>query len=251
MVRRLSNTFAFRFLRGVGCLPRAVGMILGSRRVFLLSLLPFLLSLLLYIGLFAGVVVLSDDVVGLIIEPGAWWRSVIRWALMIALPVGFLIVSAFTYTLVCFVVAAPLYEWLSSAVERRLIGRVEEEPFSVKNMLVDVWRALADTVRILLIEIGVLVLGLLVVPVTTVLAALVSAVLLGLEYCDYPMGRRRIPFGERLRFARRHVWELLGLGLPLLLALTIPFVGVLFLPVGVVAGTILFSDIRVREQPPP
>lgn len=249
MARRLSNTFAFRFLRGLGCLPRAVGMILGSRRVFLLSLLPFLLCLLLYVAFFAGVVALSDNVAGLIIEPGAWWRSVIRWALMIAIPVGFLIVSVFTYTLVCFVVAAPLYEWLSAAVERRLTGRVEEEPFGLKNMLVDVWRALADTVRILLIGLVVLVLGFLMVPVTTVLAVLASAVLLGLECCDYPMGRRRMPFGDRLHFARRHFWELLGLGLPLLLALTIPFVGAVFLPVGVVGGTILFTDIRAREGP--
>jgi uncharacterized protein involved in cysteine biosynthesis len=166
-----------------------------------------------------------------------------RAALTIAIPLTALIVGAFTYTLTCLVVAAPLYEWLSAAVEKRLTGGVQEEPFSLKNMLVDIWRALTATVKALLIEIGVLIFGFLLMPVTSVLAALASAVLLCLEYCDYPMGRRRMVFRDRLRFARRHFWEMLGLGLPMLFVMAIPFVGALFLPIGVVAGTILFVEI--------
>jgi CysZ protein len=248
MAGRLTNSFAFRFLKGLGCLPRALGMILGSRRVFLLSALPFLICLALYVVFLAAVVVLDRHLVGLIIGPGAWWRSIIRWALMVTIPLAVLVISVFTYTAVCFVAAAPLYEWLSSAVERRLTGAVEEAPTSLKIVLYDIWRSLADAARILLLTLGVLVLGLIAPPVTTVLAALVSAVLLGLECCDYPMGRRRMLFGQKLRFARRHVWEMMGIGLPLLFALTVPFVGAVFLPLGVVGGTILFVDLRAREE---
>lgn len=247
MAGRLTNSFAFRFLRGFGCLLRGVRMIFGSGRIFLLSALPFLICLALYVVLLAAVVLLDRHLVGLVIGPGAWWRGLIRWALMVTIPLAILVVSVFTYTAVCFVVAAPLYEWLSSAVERRLTGAVEEVPSSLKIVLIDIWRSLVDAVRILLITLAVLVLGLIAPPVTTVLAVLVSGVLLGLECCDYPMGRRRMLFGQKLRFARRHAWEMMGIGLPLLFALTIPFVGAVFLPIGVVGGTIFFSDLRARE----
>jgi uncharacterized protein involved in cysteine biosynthesis len=132
------------------------------------------------------------------------------------------------------------------AVERRLTGVVEEPPSSLKLVLLDNWRALVNSVRILLLTLAVWVVGLVAPPVTTALAALVSGALLGLECCDYMMARRRMPFGRKLRFARRHVWEMTGLGLPMLFALAVPFVGAAFLPLGVVGGTILYLDLRDR-----
>ena len=148
----------------------------------------------------------------------------------------------------CFVVAAPLYELLSAAVEKQVTGRVQEEPFSVGAVLLDVWHAVVDTIKILLLEVVVLIFGLLLVPVTTVVALALSAVLLGLEFLDYPMGRRRMRFRVRLRFARTHCWELLGLGMPLLIGLAVPFAGVLCLPLGVIGGTMLFLDLSQGER---
>lgn len=242
--REKRGFFLTRFLRGAACPFRAIRLIFSSGKVFLLALVPFVLCLVIYLGVFMAVLFLADNVADLIVEPGAWWRTVVRTALIVALPVAFLVLAVFTYTLACFVVAGPLYDWLSAAVEKKLTGSVEEEPFSVKNMLVDLVRSVAYAVVILLAALCVLLFGLLFVPVTTVLALMGSAVLLALEYLDYPMGRRRMTLGERARFARRYGWELLGLGLPLLLGLVIPFVGAAFLPIGVVAGTLLFMELQ-------
>jgi CysZ protein len=248
-IRSLSSPLR-GFLRGLACPFRAFPLILRSRRMLLLGLLPFVLCLLIYVGFFVAVLLLTDDVVGLIVEPGAWWRTVLRVALLVALPVAFLVFSVFTYTAFCFVVAGPLYEWLSAGAERAVTGSVEEEPFSVRGMLVDLGRALMLAVAVLSIELFVLVLSILLVPVTTVLGVMASAVLLAVEYLDYPMGRRRMGLRQRVRFARRHVWELLGLGLPLLFCLMVPFVGALFLPVGVVGGTLLFVELQGRPEQP-
>jgi CysZ protein len=184
-----------------------------------------------------------DNVADLVIAPGAWWRTVLRALLMVGLPLVLVVLSAFTYTLLCFVVAGPLYDWLSAAVERRLTGRVAEEPSSLRNVLVDFGRSIWLAALMLLTELGVLLVGLLLVPVTTVLAVAASAVLLALEFLDYPMGRRRMTIRQRLAFASRHRWELLGFGLPMLLGLMVPFVGAAFLPVGVVGGTVLFLQL--------
>jgi CysZ protein len=171
--------------------------------------------------------------------------------LMVAVPLMALVFSAFTYALVCLVVAGPLYERLSSAVEKELRGAVQEEPFRFRNVAADFARALALAALLLMAELAVLLFGLLFVPVTTVLAFLASALLLSVEYLDYPMGRRRMSTAARVRFVRRHAWALLGFGLPLLAGLMVPLVGVLTLPGGVAGGTTLFlrlSEAEAEEQ---
>jgi len=243
--------FVTRFLRGTGCLFRALRLMARNRRVLVLSLVPFAICLLLYVGFFLAVVVLADDVADLVLQPGTWWRSVVRFLFIGAFDLVFLLVGIFTYSAACFVVAAPLYEFLSAATERSVTGAVKEEPFSMKNALVDVWRALVGTVTVLLMELVVLAASFLFVPVTTFLALLASAVLLSLEYLDYPMGRRRMRLREKLAFARRHAWEFMGLGLPMLAGLAVPFAGVVFLPVGVVGGTLLFVDLADGPQKNP
>jgi len=239
--------FALRFGRGLSAALRGAGMLLGNRRLALLSLVPFLLCAAIYAVLLALVVVLSDDVAGLMLEPGSWWRAALRTVLMIALPVAFLVLAAFTYTAACVVLAGPLYEWLSVAVERELHATGEEEPFSLGRMVSDLLRSVKWALTVLLVQVAVLVLSFVFVPVTTVLAFVLSAVLLSLEYLDYPMERRRLATAQKLRYARAHLWELMGLGLPLLAGLMVPFVGVFTMPVGVAGGTLLFVELERAE----
>jgi len=141
-------------------------------------------------------------------------------------------------------VAGPLYDWLSAGAERELTGRVTEEPFSVGALVSDIVRGLVYALLLLFIELWVLLFGLVLVPFTTLLAFAASAVLLSLEYMEYPMERRRMGLRARFAFAGRHFWEVLGLGLPVLFGLLIPFAGALSLPVGVVGGTLLFLRIN-------
>jgi CysZ protein len=246
---RTGRFFMVRFARGFAHLPRAVGLIVGSRRILLLSLVPFLICLAIYVGFLVAALSFAPDLADRVIAPGAWWRSALRLMFITGLIAVSLVILVFTYASACFVIAAPFYEFLSAAVERKVTGGIREEPFSVRSMLVDVWRALVGAVVILAIEVGVLAFGLLLGPVTAAAAVLVSAVLLSLEYLDYPMGRRRMPLKEKFRFARRHAWEFLGLGLPMLVGLAVPFVGVVFLPVGVVGGTLLFVDLTRGADP--
>lgn len=233
-----------RFARGFGCLFRALAMVLSDRRKLLLALVPFLICLVLYMGFFAAAVLLVDEVTGLIIEPGTWWRTVLRVLLMIALPLAFFLVLVFTYTMVCLVVGAPFFEALSAGVEQEVTGEVLEQPFSLRGVVRDIWRALRWTLLILCLQLGVCVFGLLFVPVTSVIAFAVSAVLVGLEHLDPAMERRRLRLGAKLAFARRRFWELLGFGLPLLLGMAVPLVGALVVPFGVAGGTLLFVQIR-------
>ena len=237
--------FVLRFADGFGCAWRAVPFVLGRRRLRRLAVLPFLICLVIYIVLFAVAIAVAGDVADMMVgEATTWWLSVLRAAVVTTGLVLFVIVAAFTYTVTCFVLAGPLYEWLSAAVEREVTGQVSEEPFSIRAMLGDMARGVTYALLLLFIELWVLLFGLVFVPVTTALAFAGSAVLLSMEYMEYPMERRRMGLRARFAFARRHFWEVLGLGLPILLGLLIPFVGPLSLPVGVVGGTLLFLQVN-------
>jgi CysZ protein len=233
---------------------RGLGVIVSDGRVFLLALVPFVACVAIYVLLFAGAIYLDARFAGHLIEGGTWWREILRWALMLGVAAGVLVLGVFTFTAACFILAGPLYEWLSAAVERRATGEVREAPFSIRGMLVDILRSIVHAVAILAIEICVLIAALVFVPVTTVLALMLSAVLLSVEYLDYPMGRRRMALREKASFARRHLWELLGFGLPLLFGLMLPFVGIALLPIGVAGGTLLFCRLSgdlPGDSPPP
>jgi len=237
-----------RFFRGLAYPFRAVGVLFGDVRVFARAVIPFLICAVVYVACFVAVVLLSDNLVGLIIEPGAWWRATLRVLLAVVVVLGSFLLLVFTYSFICLVVAAPLYEFLSGAVERKLTGDVVEEPFSIRNVIVDIGRALLWVGLILLIEVGVFIFGLLLVPVTTAAAFAVSGVLIGMECLEHPMERRRMRMQQKLDFARDHFWELMGFGLPVMVALGVPFVGVFFLPLGVVGGTMLFVEAEGEGQ---
>jgi CysZ protein len=140
------------------------------------------------------------------------------------------------------VVAGPLYELLSAAAERRVSGKVKEEPFSMRALAGDVAHAALFGVFLILGGLLAFLFGLILPPFSTLLATSVSAWLLALEHMDYAMGRRRLRMRQKLAWARAHVWEMLGLGLPVLMGMMVPFLGPFILPFGVVGGTLLFVE---------
>lgn len=62
---------------------------------------------------------------------------------------------------------------------------------------------------------------------------------LGFISIDYPMGHKRMPFKERLQWARKNKFALIGFGLPFL----IPFAPLLLQAPMVVGGTLLYHDL--------
>ena len=234
------------FIRGAAYPVQAIGRI-ADRRVLGLTLLPFVIGLALYVALIVLLVVFGGRLTDTIVQGGSWWRTALRvlvWAAMVGL---LAVVFVFTYALVAMVLAAPLYEFLSVAIERRHTGGLREAEGGWKEMLIDTWRALSDAVKFLLLAGVAWLLGLTAPPVTPVIAFMVIAVLVGLEFMDSPMGRRRLPFRQKLWYGARHAWMLMGFGSLMTLMMLIPVVGAFFLPLGVIGGTMMFCDLEAME----
>ena len=240
----LGRSFLARVLWGAGFPFRGLRVVAGSRRVFVLSLVPFLVSLAAYVLAAALLIAFGGRVLDLLIEPGAWWRAVLRVLMTIGLAVVFALVFVFTYSACSLVIAAPFYDFLSAAAERLVTGQVVEEATGWKEMLVDVWRSITEALKFLLVEIGLWTFGLFCMPpFSTAICFALSAVVIGLEHMEGPMGRQRMTFRDKLRYAGRHFWPLLGFGMVGTLALLVPVLGAAFLPVGVVGGTLMFSEL--------
>ncbi len=237
-----------RVAHGAHCALSAVPMLLKSRRLVLWSLLPFLLGVLLYAVGFVALLRWLSSLTDVIIEGGSWWRAILRVLVQIAIVCVAIVATVFTFTTACLTLAGPLYEWLSSSAERVATGGVVEYPFSLWRMLADFMRIAVWMGGILVIEICVLVAGFCIPVVGPILVVPASAILLALQCMDYPMDRRRLGLRGKLAFARGHIWELVGMGLPILPVLAVPFIGALALPFAVVAATILFAELH-GEQP--
>ena len=244
------GAFLARFAWGAGYPLRGLKVFARNRKVVLLSIGPFIVSLGVYVAAAALLIAFGGRITDLLIERGAWWRDLFRVMMMVGMALVYLVVFAFTYSILSLVIAAPFYEFLSAAAERVHTGEVAEEPTGWREILVDLWRGVTEALKFLLIEIGLLAFGLFCIPpFSSVVCFALSAVVIALEQMEGPMGRRRMTFRDKIRFARRHFWPVMGFGTVTTLALLVPVLGVAALPVGVVGGTLLFCDLPPWDGP--
>lgn len=69
-----------------------------------------------------------------------------------------------------------------------------------------------------------------------------SAFALGYAFVAIPSGRMAHRLAERLSFSRRNLGAVMALGIVVALVSLVPLLNVLFMPVFVIAGTLLYID---------
>ncbi len=245
MAPALPSRAAGRLAHGLALVPRAAGWLTVRRDLWPLVLLPALLAAL---GLGIGLL--------------AFWPAAARLLSLVwaepsgALDVAWTAARVGLYLLLLFasavalpsVVAAPVCDRLSARVEALELGEALEGGGPARMAIeaaVALWHAAA---RVAILAAGhLLLLALLLVPGTGAVypaaAFLWSAVWLAFEQLDVAMSRHLHGFGE-VRAALRAVRPLsLGLGGVLAALLLVPLANLLVLPVGAVAGTLLYCDL--------
>jgi CysZ protein len=172
-------------------------------------------------------------------RPESWYMLALYYVCKFFLYVGFLLVGLVSFVLLSNILASPIYEIVSVAVERDIRGgQVDEVSF---------WEALKLMGEELKKIFFILFISsvLFVIPMVNVLATLVAAFLIGWDFYDYPMARRGWRFSERLTFVSKDFWAVMGFGLWLM----IPFVQFILIPMAVAGGTILsLESLEKRQQ---
>lgn len=161
-----------------------------------------------------------------------------------------ILAGAWLFGFLAVLVASPFLGDLSLAVERQQFGSgVPEPPSLLRGAAGALGRELRKLGYHLPRLLGVFVITL--IPGVNALAPAVwllfGAWTLAVQFCDYPAENRGQPFRDTVSLLRRHRGAALGYGACATLALAIPLVNFLLIPVAVAGGTILWRRLQTDE----
>ncbi len=179
-------------------------------------------------------------------RPEAWYAQALWYLVLVLTFVVLLVVGANT---VPPLLLAPLQDPLSEATEE-LCGGPPSPPFSLEAF----FRGLVTGITHTLARLFFLVLGLLILlPLNllpgvgsllwTALGSLWTMLWMAGEHLGAPMTRHLYPFSEVRRMLRERRALCLGFGAGVYLLLWVPVLNTFFLPVAIVAGTLLYQGL--------
>ncbi len=171
-----------------------------------------------------------------------WWAWIdwLRVGLASVVPVLMQIVAFMACLIVTLllsgIVNAPFYDILSEKTEATRLGRPEvSRPWS--KFISDQWRSVGAA--LILAARQIVVLGILFLLSFTAIGApffvLAGFFFTGYAMVDVPLARKRYTAGERIRWGRRHMAHLVGVGLPINLLPPLA-------PLGIVGATLAYLD---------
>lgn len=227
-------------------IPRAVRLLVGHPRLWLYCIAPIMIALLLGVILIA---LLLGPVASALVPQGMWagpWYLDILTALILCIAI---VASAFLSFALINVIAGPFNELLSQRVEEIIGYTTDTAPFRWKIFWQDSLRAIREEIKTLAflgsIQLGLLLLNLIPV-IGSVVYMIIHIPVIGLfmayEYLDLPLSRNGVVFSKKIAYIRKQPIKHLGFGWICAIVLLIPIINIVFLPVCVIAGTLLYCE---------
>jgi CysZ protein len=244
------------FFQGLGLLGRAFALLFRSRRLFLLSTLCAIVTAVALVGLGWALWHYAPGLLaGYWPLPESWygrvgWYTVLVLAALVVWVVGANVVPP--------LLLAPLQDPLSETTEA-VVGGDDGPPFTLAGLVRGLITGVAHTLaRLFFLVVGLAVLlPLHLIPgvgsvLWTVLGSLWTMTWMAGEFLAAPMTRHLYPFAEVRRVLRERRALCLGLGAGVYVLLWVPILNTFFLPVAIIAGTLLYRGLRdARLLPPP
>lgn len=252
------------FVAGVRLFGRGAVLLARTPRLYLLGVLPALVTLVLFGAGFVLLIWRIDELAGWFTPFADQWSPPVRQSVRVlggaAVLVSAGMLGVVSYTAVTLLLGGPFYERLSGTVETRLDGAVADRtagpqagPEAVSGWS-GFWPGLRDSVVLVLASVAcgvpLLVGGFLPLvgqTVVPVLAVTAGSWLLALELTGAPFQRRGMGLAQRRRALRERRLLTLGAAVPAYLLCAVPFAAALVMPVAVAAGTLLAREVLARE----
>ena len=215
-------------------------------------LIPLLISLLVIsTGLYFGLGYLLGLLDSLITRLPIWlsWLELLLDPLIVLLGV---LTGTWLLALLAVLIASPFLGAFSMALERIHFGTTTEIDSALWT---DIGRSLSREVRKLLYHLPRLLLVFLftLIPVINLAAPaiwlLFGAWTMAVQFVDYPTENRQQPFQETLARLKANRAAALAFGGCVTLALMIPLLNFLLIPVAVAGGTLLWHQLDPPNQP--
>ncbi|BEQ15694.1 EI24 domain-containing protein [Desulfoferula mesophila] len=238
------------FLRAFWSPLRGLRLLWDHKRLWPLAAAPFLLNLILFgLAFWLSYAYLGDWVRGLLPGGEGWWWAALLYVALVLLVLALLGAQIYLFAVVGRVVAEPFLEILTRRTEALAQGMPAGAPWSDAGLLRDMLRVLRQSLKRLVIYLGVMLPLLLVnlVPgvgaiLYAVLAWLFTAYFLALEFMDYPLDRRGLSLQQKSRYVRGMGLGWLGFGSAVLVIGLVPVVNFALLPLAAMGGTLLYLE---------
>lgn len=203
-----------------------------------------------HIAVLVSSALLHDDLLALVWPhaEGAW--AVVRWIVRVLVLIALVVLGLSVVHSSATVVAAPFNDLLAERVDLALEGRAPPR-FRFGRLVRQVGRSFVLTASRLLAYAVVMAAAFVASFALPVVGQVLyvpfgwvtSALYLTFDATDWPLARRGLAFGDRLRYLRRHIRPALGMGLALWLVMGLPVVGLVFMPAAVAGGVLLVREI--------
>ena len=171
--------------------------------------------------------------------------SIIYYIIFFTFSIIFIFLINWTFVLVVSIISSPFNDFISERVEKKIIKGLEDDSnFSFKGLLKNFFKALFNEVRkvffILLISMFVILIDFLI-PFLAPIGLILSSFLMSSQLLDYSWSRHNFPLRKCLGNLKED-WLLYSIsGFIFMFLFTIPILNLIFLPIGVIYYTIIFS----------
>jgi CysZ protein len=245
---RTTRSFGF----GFGCALRGIGRMMVTPQWWPYAVLPFLLSIVAFFGVWWWMGTGFADWIGGWAagwggEAGGMIATIVAWLAVFAA-----FVAAFVYVLPPFarLVSAPFMALFADRVVQDVSGA---PPVTIPGSRVIrfVGRPIFEALVLLLLRVGVMLLAspLLLIPIAgQILFALLIFPIEAADLLDWAQSARGVPLSRRLPFLKANFSVCMGLGAGSTLFLFIPIVNLFVLP-SLVVGAVLLDQDRSPDFP--
>jgi len=247
-MKQLLPTPIQSFSRGFFAPFTALKMILKSPRMLLLVAVPLAVNIALYILFFKYgsdwiAVQIAATTGRLATVLPHWALTISTWALKI---LGWLLLglaAALSFTLVSGLVSAPFNDSLSRAAVNTRIFPKKSAVLS-HGIGTTLWLEFKRIIVLVVGGICAFTIG--IIPFLQIPALLLGASLVAFEYFGYPISQRSHKLTSVAAFMARYPFVSLGFGSFLLLMMALPFTSIIYIPLAVVGGSILYADLTIK-----
>ena len=245
-------------LAGAALLPRGARFLVGRPRLFWLGALPPAITSVLFVGVLVTLIALLDPIIRVLTAFASDWSpplaGVVRVLVGVVLVGGTVLGMVLVFSTLTLALGSPIYDRISEAVDHELGGVPGSAP---ESAVVGATRAARQTVALLVVSaLGALAFGLIgLVPLVGQVGAIGGGALFGgwtlmIELVGSPLERRGVrTLSGRRTVLRRGRARAFGLGVPVFVLLSVPFVSVLAFPVATAAGTLLARELSYDPDP--
>jgi CysZ protein len=231
----------------------SANFVTGNKGLLKYFVLPFLINIIILSSVFYFSYSSAVPVLKNLLAGDAWYLKMLSMMVAPVIIVLLTLGTVILYSAVGGIAAAPFLDLLSENVERRAGVPESSEGFSMLNLLKDIYRALMNTIKLLviIIIINLLLLILFIIPGGSFIYAFTSfftsIFFYGFQFYDYPLERLKLSFSGKIKTCWRWRRSVAGTGAAFFLLSFIPIIGFLGLNLATVGATLTYAE-RMRKS---